>query len=145
MNIETQDEGTVAVNNTCQAEGQAINIVGTAAPANPTYGAAGVFQVGFPGQPGPDCPGPNYIVQGIKMLQCKFAESGADLDIDYTGDFAIVQSNNFTTLFVLSREREVEDSVLDVSFFAVSLWFLVLTVVTLAGLDRESRTVGLEP
>ena len=35
--------------------------------------------------------------------------------IDYTGDFAIVQSNNFTTLFVLSREREVEDSVLDVS------------------------------
>jgi apolipoprotein D and lipocalin family protein len=34
---------------------------------------------------------------------------------DYTGDFAIVQSNNFTTLFVLSREREVEDSVLDVS------------------------------
>jgi hypothetical protein len=38
---------------------------------------------------------------------------------DYTGDFAIVQSNNFTTLFVLSREREVEDSVLDVSFFAI--------------------------
>jgi len=34
---------------------------------------------------------------------------------DYTGDFAIVQSNNFTTLFVLSREREVEDSVLDAS------------------------------
>ena len=27
-----------------------------------------------------------------------------------------MQSNNFTTLFVLSREREVEDSVLDVSF-----------------------------
>lgn len=26
-----------------------------------------------------------------------------------------MQSNNFTTLFVLSREREVEDSVLDVS------------------------------
>lgn len=63
----TQDEGTVAVNNTCQAEGQAINIVGTAAPANPTYGAAGVFQVGFPGQAGPDCPGPNYIVQGTSI------------------------------------------------------------------------------
>ena len=43
------------------------------------------------------------------------------LDIDYTGDFAIVQSNNFTMLFVLSREREVEDSVLDVSIFAVCL------------------------
>ena len=44
------------------------------------------------------------------------------LDVDYTGDFAIVQSNNFTTLFVLSREREVEYDVLDVSFpFAISL------------------------
>ncbi|KAM0715535.1 hypothetical protein Q7P37_009033 [Cladosporium fusiforme] len=89
------DNGTVLVNNTCQAEGRPINIQGTAAPANPTYGAAGVFQVQFPMQAGPDCPGPNYIVQ------------------DYAGDFAIVQSNNFTTLFVLSREREVEDSLLD--------------------------------
>jgi hypothetical protein len=42
-------------------------------------------------------------------------EQAADAGTDYTGDFAIVQSNNFTTLFVLSREREVEDSVLDVS------------------------------
>jgi apolipoprotein D and lipocalin family protein len=57
------------VNNTCQANGQAVNILGTAAPANPTYGATGVFQVGFPGQPGPDCPGPNYIVQGTNWLQ----------------------------------------------------------------------------
>lgn len=64
-----QDQGTVAVNNTCQAGDQAVNIVGTAAPADPTYGAAGVFQVGFPGQPGPDCPGPNYIVQGMAGLR----------------------------------------------------------------------------
>jgi apolipoprotein D and lipocalin family protein len=63
-----QDNGTVAVNNTCQAQGQAINILGTAAPANPTYGAAGVFQVGFPGQAGPSCPGPNYIVQGESVF-----------------------------------------------------------------------------
>jgi hypothetical protein len=42
----------------------------------------------------------------------------ADFGIDYTGDFAIVQSSNFTTLFVLSRERQVEDSVLDVSFLS---------------------------
>lgn len=62
-----QDNGTVFVNNTCQAEGRPINIQGTAAPANPTYGAAGVFQVQFPGQPGPDCPGPNYIVQGKRV------------------------------------------------------------------------------
>jgi hypothetical protein len=45
---------------------------------------------------------------------------------DYTGDFAIVQSNNFTTLFVLSREREVEDDVLDVSFFFFFLFALPL-------------------
>lgn len=32
--------------------------------AKATYGSKGVFQVQFPGSPGPDCPGPNYIVQG---------------------------------------------------------------------------------
>ncbi|KAM0328743.1 hypothetical protein ACHAQA_005156 [Verticillium albo-atrum] len=92
---ELNDNGTVQVNNTCEAGGRAVNILGVAAPADPGYGAKGVFRVQFPGQPGPDCAGPNYIVQ------------------DYTGDFAIVQSNNFSTLFVLSREREVEDTVLD--------------------------------
>jgi hypothetical protein len=70
------------------------------------------------------------------------------LGIDYTGDFAIVQSNNFTTLFVLSREREVEDSVLDVSIFAVCLgwktWMAVLTNA-LIGLDPQGRTFGLQP
>ncbi|KAM0276539.1 hypothetical protein ACHAQH_006640 [Verticillium albo-atrum] len=89
------DNGTVQVNNTCEAEGRPVNILGFAAPADPGYGAKAVFRVQFPGQPGPDCAGPNYIVQ------------------DYTGDFAIVQSNNFTTLFILSRERQVEDDVLD--------------------------------
>jgi len=34
---------------------------------------------------------------------------------DYTGDFAIVQSANFSTLFVLSRQQHLEESVLDVS------------------------------
>jgi hypothetical protein len=43
-----------------------------------------------------------------------------------------VQSNNFTTLFVLSREREVEDSVLDVSF----LCFLRNWCGTNADFDR---------
>ncbi|KAG7148502.1 Outer membrane lipoprotein Blc like [Verticillium longisporum] len=62
------DNGTVKVNNTCEAAGRA---------------------------PGPECAGPNYIVQ------------------DYTGDFAIVQSSNFSTLFILSREQQVEDDVLD--------------------------------
>jgi hypothetical protein len=69
---------------------------------------------------------------------------------DYTGDFAIVQSNNFTTLFVLSREREVEDDVLDVSFFFtllslawgwMYLWQCRLTF-TSTGLDSQSWTFG---
>ncbi|PHH90107.1 hypothetical protein CDD83_4481 [Cordyceps sp. RAO-2017] len=49
----------------------------------------------FPGQPTPECPGPNYIVQ------------------DYTGDIAIVQTSNFKTLFILSRERHLKDSVIE--------------------------------
>ncbi|EFQ35789.1 lipocalin-like domain-containing protein [Colletotrichum graminicola] len=89
------DNGTVKVNNTCEAGGRAVNILGTAAPADPSYGAKGVLRVQFPGQPGPSCAGPNYIVQ------------------DYTPDFALVQSNNFTTLFVLSRQQNPEEAVLD--------------------------------
>ena len=57
--------------------------------------------------------------------------------IDYTGDFAIVQSNNFTTLFVLSREREVEDSVLDVSTLMAAIVYGVMLMLNLVGLDRE--------
>ncbi|KAK2041981.1 lipocalin-like domain-containing protein [Colletotrichum somersetense] len=89
------DNGTVKVNNTCEAGGRAINILGTAAPADPSYGAKGVLRVQFPGQPEPSCAGPNYIVQ------------------DYTPDFALVQSNNFTTLFVLSRQQNPEETLLD--------------------------------
>lgn len=89
------DDGTVKVNNTCEAGGRAVNILGAAEPADPSYGAKGVLRVQFPGQPGPSCAGPNYIVQ------------------DYTPDFALVQSNNFTTLFVLSRQQNPEEAVLD--------------------------------
>lgn len=61
-----QDDGTVQVNNTCDAQGAPVNMVGSAGPANPPYGAAGVFRVQVPGQPGPDCPGPNYVVRGAR-------------------------------------------------------------------------------
>lgn len=64
-----QDDGTVQVNNSCEAQGAPVNIVGSAGPADPSYGAAGVFRVQFPGQPGPACPGPNYIVQG-RVRRC---------------------------------------------------------------------------
>ncbi|KEY74603.1 hypothetical protein S7711_05034 [Stachybotrys chartarum IBT 7711] len=88
------DDGNVQVNNTCEAEGRPVNILGTASPADPTYGLDGAFRVQFPGQPAEECPGPNYIVQ------------------DYANDIAIVQSSNFTTLFILSREQHLEESVI---------------------------------
>lgn len=56
-----------------------------------------------------------------------------------------MQSNNFTTLFVLSRQREVEDSVLDVSYLFL---ILVMTGTELTynwtGLDRQSWTFGFQ-
>ncbi|KEF61051.1 outer membrane lipoprotein Blc [Exophiala aquamarina CBS 119918] len=59
------DNGTVNVFNGCQAGEQNIEIQGNAAAADETYGDEGVFRVQFPGQPPPECPGPNYIVQGM--------------------------------------------------------------------------------
>ncbi|KAK4195427.1 Calycin-like protein [Triangularia verruculosa] len=89
------DDGSIAVNNTCQAGTRAVNIVGAASLAAPQYGATGVFRVQFPNERPPDCPGPNYIVQ------------------DYTGEFSLVQSNNFSTLFILSRDQHPDEKVLD--------------------------------
>ncbi|KAK0649059.1 Calycin-like protein, partial [Cercophora newfieldiana] len=89
------DNGTVRVNNTCQAGTRPISILGTASPVGPEYGSKGAFQVQFPGERPPDCPGPNYIVQ------------------DYTGEFSLVQSNNFTTVFILSREQKPKPEVVD--------------------------------
>lgn len=56
--------GTVNVQNSCQAQGQTVPIQGTASPADAAYGSKGVLRVQFPGQEPPECPGPNYIVQG---------------------------------------------------------------------------------
>lgn len=57
-----------------------------------------------------------------------------------------MQSNNFTTLFVLSREREVEDSVLDVSLpISYSLlWLGIVLMFTPAGLDCEGWSAGFQ-
>jgi apolipoprotein D and lipocalin family protein len=92
---ELNDNGTVQVNNTCQAGNKPVSILGTATPADPEYGPAGVFRVQFPRGGPPDCPGPNYIVQ------------------DYSVEFALVQSNNFTTLFILSRQQHPEEKLID--------------------------------
>lgn len=55
--------------NSCELDGQEITIEGTATAVNEDlgYGEDGVFRVQFPGQPEPECPGPNYIVQGMTL------------------------------------------------------------------------------
>lgn len=59
-----ESNGTVRVSNKCQAQGRIVDILGNAAPADAAYGSKGVLRVQFPGSPPPECPGPNYIVQG---------------------------------------------------------------------------------
>lgn len=93
------DDGTVGVNNTSERPDGSFNqAVGTAKPVPATYGATGAYTVEFEGVPGArgnPCPGPNYVVQ------------------DYTGDWAVVQSQNFSTLFLLSREQRPGDEKVD--------------------------------
>ncbi|KAF7193645.1 Outer membrane lipoprotein Blc [Pseudocercospora fuligena] len=98
------DNGTVNVQNGCELQGREINIQGTATPVSPYagYGHVGVLKVQFPGQPAPDCPGPNYIVQEIGA---ESSESGCHVNAESDDAFAIVQASNFTTLFVLSRQQ----------------------------------------
>lgn len=55
-----------------------------------------------------------------------------------------MQSNNFTTLFVLSREREVEDSVLDVSTLVAAVNGVEMLTFIPIGLDRESWSAGFQ-
>ncbi|CZT07224.1 uncharacterized protein RAG0_12759 [Rhynchosporium agropyri] len=86
-----QTNNTVSVSNGCQLGNRSITIEGTASPADEIYGSDGVFRLQFPGSPGPECPGPNYIVQ-------KRAEN-----------WVIVQASNFSTLFLLSRNRNPDE------------------------------------
>ncbi|KAI7783802.1 lipocalin-like domain-containing protein [Diaporthe eres] len=89
------DDGTVGVKNQCEAVGLPITITGSAAPVDPIYGDAGAFEVTFFNATNA-CPGPNYIVQEYVV-----------------DDYAIVQSPDFGTLFVLSREQNVTETKLD--------------------------------
>lgn len=66
--MKWQDNGTVRVLNTAKVGPQSIDIVGTATPVDPAYGAGGAFIVSFPGTPEAECPGPNYIVQGMGWI-----------------------------------------------------------------------------
>ncbi|KAH8660390.1 Calycin-like protein [Xylariales sp. PMI_506] len=91
------DDGTVSVYNTCQLGALENNINGTATPVDAAYGSKGTFQVSFPNIPGGGvlCPGPNYIVQ------------------KYDPNWAIVQSPDWSTLFLLSREQNPSDADID--------------------------------
>lgn len=90
------ENGTVRVVNTATLGPQPIDIVGTATPVDSAYGTGGAFAVNFPGTPSTsECPGPNYIVQ------------------DYAVEWAIVQTQNWSTLYILSRERQPAPAIID--------------------------------
>lgn len=113
--IRLQDNGTVRVLNTAKVGPQSVDIIGTAAPVDSAYGAGGAFVVSFPGTPGDECPGPNYIVQGTGSHQpsCKYRK--LTMQLDYAVDWAIVQTHNWSTSFILSRERQPAPASIDVS------------------------------
>ncbi|CAN9148445.1 unnamed protein product [Alternaria alternata] len=95
-NYSLNDNGTVRVVNTATVGLQTVDIIGTATPVDSAYGAGGAFVVSFPGaSSAPGCPGPNYIVQ------------------DYAVDWAIVQTQNWSTLYILSRERQPAPASID--------------------------------
>lgn len=115
-----QDNGTVNVQNGCELNGTQIPIEGTATPISPYagYGHVGVLSVQFPGQPAPDCPGPNYIVRDIG-LNADDAECHGDVAADNDNAFAIVQASNFSTLFLLSRNQNPSNTSITVSMKSV--------------------------
>ncbi|KAF3007606.1 hypothetical protein E8E13_007889 [Curvularia kusanoi] len=94
-NYSLNNNGTVRVVNTATVGPRSVSIVGTATPVDSAYGAGGAFVVSFPGTPGAECPGPNYIVQ------------------DYAIDWAIVQTQKWNTLYILSRERQPAPASID--------------------------------
>ncbi|KAF1939466.1 Calycin-like protein [Clathrospora elynae] len=92
---QLNEDGTVRVVNAATVGPQAVNIIGTATPVDSAYGAGGAFIVSFPGTLAAECPGPNYIVQ------------------DYAVDWAIVQTQKWGTLYILSRERQPASASID--------------------------------
>lgn len=110
-----QDNGTVRVLNTAKVGPRSIDIIGTATPVDSAYGAGGAFVVSFPGTPGAECPGPNYIVQGATSYHAARKHHELTKRSDYAIDWAIVQTQNWSTLYILSRERQPASASIDVS------------------------------
>ncbi|RAQ99108.1 Calycin-like protein [Stemphylium lycopersici] len=95
-NYQLNSNGTVRVENIAAAGPSSFSIIGTATPADPAYGLSGAFTVNFPSTPSEGgCPGPNYIVQ------------------DYAVDWAIVQTQEWNTLYILSRVRQPSEASID--------------------------------
>lgn len=92
---EANDNGTVRVINTARAGERQVGANGTATPVSAAYGFGGAFRVQFPQGSGNECPGPNYIVQ------------------EYGGNYAIVQTAEWGVLYILSRERQPGQEVID--------------------------------
>lgn len=127
-------DGTVGVKNECQELGLPITISGTATTADAAYGEAGVLDVSFFNSSS-ICAGPNYIVQGEWILPGVRADDTRRISLliielvafaEYVvDDYAIVQSPDFATLFILSREQNVTDTKRQVSSRAPSMdvWF----------------------
>lgn len=100
--------------NTATQGNFSIDIVGTATPVDSAYGAGGAFVVSFPGTPAAECPGPNYIVQGNDLNRICIC-CGTNFSKDYAIDWAIVQTQEWNTLYILSRERQPSADSIDVS------------------------------
>ncbi|CBY01403.1 hypothetical protein LEMA_P001900.1 [Plenodomus lingam JN3] len=95
-NYSLNGNGTVRVVNSATVGSRPIDIIGTATPVDSVYGAGGAFVVNFPGASSmSECPGPNYIVQ------------------DYAVEWAIVQTQNWNTLYILCRERQPAPASID--------------------------------
>lgn len=153
-NYSLNDNGTVHVVNQCQELGLPVTIAGTAAAADTAYGDVGVFDVTLAGFgsvcPGPNyiVQGESrrvyHLCLGVFGRRKKEQQKGGGEEIDtewkniliadlcasflsieyVEGDYAIVQSPDFSTLFVLSREQNVTTTKLTVS---PSLLFVVAT------------------
>ncbi|GAO18617.1 hypothetical protein UVI_02062090 [Ustilaginoidea virens] len=117
-------DGSVKVVNICERNGRLGSITGVATLADARYGKTGVFQVHFPHQRPSTCPGPNYIIQ------------------EYKKDLAIVQSSNFSNVFILSRSPQVDEATLSASTIFCNIRYMKLirhVAVYSAGLREQEN------
>ncbi|RCI08780.1 hypothetical protein L249_4801, partial [Ophiocordyceps polyrhachis-furcata BCC 54312] len=69
--------------------------VAYAEPAPSGHGASGAYIVDYPGAPKRPCPGPNHVV------------------LDCVGGMAVVGTGNFSSIYLLSREADLDKFTLE--------------------------------